>query len=958
MVSLFILWMQISLGFAIQLPPYSIAITFNQSINQSINYSYLDNASVASHQIYPNSRRPTKQYSLSEDSIHICPSDMYLLYLDHSDSICTYAPLYTHANQRANPPVSAPFAYVLCSVIALLFARYIGGISDALSTRSRNNNHITKVHLCLFTIVLQLCLQVSNGAIVDWTVSNIVLPTPKSAQMAYFDPRTELLWLIGGWDAVNSGGSFDVYTLNMTSDVWTAHTPLPNRLKTEPYQWTIVQNTFYAFVSNQTLSYDIDTEAFTIENIAPPLPASSGMGACITSYNTQYLIFVGSDTKQLQIYDFNTLQWLSNLPSTTKVRRGGTCVTANDHLFVIGGYDTIGSTYLSTIEKINLLTLSQWDTLSATLSQAKAFTGDIVIGDIIYVIGGYTGTAVSNRVQMISTLDDSITTTTTIDYSLRSVTLATTPRNEIIVLGGRDNQPSDSVIDAIQISVGIATFAPTFAPSNPTNAPSNAPTMPSIPPTMAPTAKLQWCVDTEVIDAWYDGDSIDIANDVWTDKSGYNHHGSIGVSTGIGVFNGTNETHELFTYMNKTAIYGATTTQITFNVSLHPINHTVFNYCKYRDVGVKRRILQTSTQNGVFGFWNGRSGQAVEGNWITDGSTDWFGSEWVISAQQTDLYRGNRIDKTSNPNNPFTVTQQLMIGLGAYGGETSDWACTEIIVIDQKIPLDDIICIENYLLEKYSTNAPTTSPTSAPSDPSNAPTASPSAAPSVSSTAPTANPSATPSDPPSAAPTPMTPSPTHIGLQFIKYQFGFSTCTAAFSPDSGSPDVQEVTLYWDVVMFQCSLTPSSNDQYYECDSTNPTVDRCDATVSPYPSGYGRHIMQISNTDTNDVCVRELKIVITDTETNNVTTNVTIAVANEWIGNEAEAVGQKAVYTNVDPNSEATQSIAGTDTSVTPVCSSIDPTISPTVPTEYPTVMPSLAPTQAPTRTTITPTQYP
>eukprot|EP01083_Nonionella_stella_P226420 804112_1 len=922
MVSLFILWMQISLGFAIQLPPYSIAITFNQSINQSINYSYLDNASVASHQIYPNSRRPTKQYSLSEDSIHICPSDMYLLYLDHSDSICTYAPLYTHANQRANPPVSAPFAYVLCSVIALLFARYIGGISDALSTRSRNNNHITKVHLCLFTIVLQLCLQVSNGAIVDWTVSNIVLPTPKSAQMAYFDPRTELLWLIGGWDAVNSGGSFDVYTLNMTSDVWTAHTPLPNRLKTEPYQWTIVQNTFYAFVSNQTLSYDIDTEAFTIENIAPPLPASSGMGACITSYNTQYLIFVGSDTKQLQIYDFNTLQWLSNLPSTTKVRRGGTCVTANDHLFVIGGYDTIGSTYLSTIEKINLLTLSQWDTLSATLSQAKAFTGDIVIGDIIYVIGGYTGTAVSNRVQMISTLDDSITTTTTIDYSLRSVTLATTPRNEIIVLGGRDNQPSDSVIDAIQISVGIATFAPTFAPSNPTNAPSNAPTMPSIPPTMAPTAKLQWCVDTEVIDAWYDGDSIDIANDVWTDKSGYNHHGSIGVSTGIGVFNGTNETHELFTYMNKTAIYGATTTQITFNVSLHPINHTVFNYCKYRDVGQKARILQTDTQNGVFGFWSGRSGQAVEEKWITDGSTDYFGSTWVISSQQQDLYRGNFIDTTHNPTTGWTVPQQLMIGLGAYPGEVSDWACTEIIVLKQKISPDDILCIENYLLEKYNTNAPTATPTNAPS---NAPSAAP--------TPMTASPSQTPS----ASPTPITPSPTHMSTQFIKYQFGFSTCTSGFSTDSFSDDAQVVTLYWDTVMFECTLTPGSNNQYYECDSTNPTVDRCD------PMGHGRYSVQISNTGTDDVCVREIKIIVTDTDTNNVTANVTIAVGNEWIGNSAEptAVGQRAVYANIDPNSETTQPINGNLSSAIPVCSSIDPTISPT---EHPTEM-----TPSPTR---------
>eukprot|EP01083_Nonionella_stella_P158431 515724_1 len=247
------------------------------------------------------------------------------------------------------------------------------------------------------------------------------------------------------------------------------------------------------------------------------------------------------------------------------------------------------------------------------------------------------------------------------------------------------------------------------------------------------SAATNLCVDPNIIDGWYDGDSIDIANNVWTDKSVNNNDGNIGVSTGIGVSDGTTETHELFTYFNKTAVYGETTTQITFNVDLHPINHTVFNYCKYREVGQKYRIIQTGPENGCFGFWRG-SGQAFENNWITDGNTDWFGNEWVISAQQHDLYRGNRIDLTVNPTGTFQVTQTLDINKGFKPEKSSDWACTEIIIINQKIPLDDIICIENYLLEKYSTNAPTT------------------------------------------APTQQTPSPTrHLASESFKYEFGFIT---------------------------------------------------------------------------------------------------------------------------------------------------------------------------------------
>eukprot|EP01083_Nonionella_stella_P158429 515722_1 len=262
-------------------------------------------------------------------------------------------------------------------------------------------------------------------------------------------------------------------------------------------------------------------------------------------------------------------------------------------------------------------------------------------------------------------------------------------------------QPSDNPSSPSDNPTASPSDNPSSLTIAPTTYPTVSPTSDTTSPSQAPTAKLEWCVDPSIIDGWYDGDSIDIANNVWTDKSVNNNDGNIGVSTGIGVSDGTTETHELFTYFNKTAVYGETTTQITFNVDLHPINHTVFNYCKYREVGQKYRIIQTGPENGCFGFWRG-SGQAFENNWITDGNTDWFGNEWVISAQQHDLYRGNRIDKTDNPTATFAQTNQLMIGLGSHPVETSAWACTEIIIINQKIPLDDIICIENYLLEKYS----------------------------------------------------------------------------------------------------------------------------------------------------------------------------------------------------------------------------------------------------------------
>eukprot|EP01084_Bolivina_argentea_P035397 65660_1 len=226
------------------------------------------------------------------------------------------------------------------------------------------------------------------------------------------------------------------------------------------------------------------------------------------------------------------------------------------------------------------------------------------------------------------------------------------------------------------------------------------------------TTNFSYCLTNDTVEGWYDGESIDIVNSLWKDKSASLNDATINNNAGLGLFDGTDETHELFTLWNKTAVYGTTTTQITFNVNLHPTDHTVFNYCKYRDIGTKNRILQTGAENGLFGFWMGRSGQAYEMDWITDGSTDYFGSEWVLSSQQNDLYRGNRVDLTTNPapTTHLALINKLMINLGSLPDETSDFACTEIIIINQKLPLNEITCIEDYLFGKYNEPLPPSPP--------------------------------------------------------------------------------------------------------------------------------------------------------------------------------------------------------------------------------------------------------
>ena len=234
--------------------------------------------------------------------------------------------------------------------------------------------------------------------------------------------------------------------------------------------------------------------------------------------------------------------------------------------------------------------------------------------------------------------------------------------------------------------------------------------------------------------AWYDGDSIDLINNIWIDKTGNNHTGIINITTGMDVFDGTDITNTELYLNGQSIITGTNETQIIFNVELNPKNHTVFNLAKHRantSARWKQRILQTNNERGAFGFAYTASGFAEERQWFAY-NIWWDVDFWVLSSQQRDLYRANNMEAVyyftlEGPG--FETVNKLMINTGFDSDEIGSFAIAELIVINDKIDLTEIKCIEDYFTNKYllPSLSPTTTPTNSPSNAASySPTASPS----------------------------------------------------------------------------------------------------------------------------------------------------------------------------------------------------------------------------------------
>ena len=74
-----------------------------------------------------------------------------------------------------------------------------------------------------------------------------------------------------------------------------------------------------------------------------------------------------------------------------------------------------------------------------------------------------------------------------------------------------------------------------------------------------------------------------------------------------------------------------------------------------------------------------------------------------ISSQSRNKYRANKRDFTSS-HRLHSLSSRLAINQGQSSGETSHFGCSEIIMVNRELPLSEIECVENYLMDKYFGN--------------------------------------------------------------------------------------------------------------------------------------------------------------------------------------------------------------------------------------------------------------
>ena len=123
----------------------------------------------------------------------------------------------------------------------------------------------------------------------------------------------------------------------------------------------------------------------------------------------------------------------------------------------------------------------------------------------------------------------------------------------------------------------------------------------------------------------------------------------------------------------------------------------------FLDRYIERHNTNIQQQNNTaFGFHSSYgSGKSYEEGWITYTDNQNFGNDYVLSSQRRNMYRANGMDYTAYQKT-HTYSSRLTINRGSYyGGYTSHFGCTEIIMVNQELPLDEIKCVEDYLNDKY-----------------------------------------------------------------------------------------------------------------------------------------------------------------------------------------------------------------------------------------------------------------
>eukprot|EP01083_Nonionella_stella_P268168 906347_1 len=247
----------------------------------------------------------------------------------------------------------------------------------------------TLIYIPLISLFCLLAVAIN----ITWTTLPITIPFSCSGVITALDVNTDLVWIIGGFRAHPIRETDAIYQWNMTSgDSFTQMGALfPYRYVTYVHaqSWVTRHNIIYWVYSEHIHSFNMSSAMEIANDLDASFPSPSN-DVCGTTDNDKYLIIVGGRSvysNNARIYNFETNAWLSNIPKLNEVRYQHTCHVYNGSVYAIAGRGD-DLTYLKTVEKFNLNTLSNWTTSSHKLITGRYRHRSVLINDFIVVTGG------------------------------------------------------------------------------------------------------------------------------------------------------------------------------------------------------------------------------------------------------------------------------------------------------------------------------------------------------------------------------------------------------------------------------------------------------------------------------------------------------------------------------------------------------------------------------------------
>lgn len=200
-------------------------------------------------------------------------------------------------------------------------------------------------------------------------------------------------------------------------------------------------------------------------------------------------------------------------------------------------------------------------------------------------------------------------------------------------------------------------------------------------PAPPPLEKEAGIDDVAGLAARYTRDTYESETNTWKDTKGGNAFTVSGALTAPA---------------DKSYLTGTTVTKFTLPSTLYDRTYTVFTVAKYNGEN-KKRIFTSSAGEWYSGHNAAMSGVAKHDDVLTE-EVDRYGSEWVVSCDQRDIYRANGTRLSGLHHTQGLPTD---MGVNISVGNESEFAIGEIIVFSRALGTSEIEIVEKVLMDKY-----------------------------------------------------------------------------------------------------------------------------------------------------------------------------------------------------------------------------------------------------------------